>query len=464
MTSSENIQSVTTAVPDAYDRQEAALFGATVLVTAILAMVWYALISYIVIEPSIQALYLANNNHAIIFALTHAYDARQYVFICAQGYSLPTEYVVYARTDWMPVYAALQCSLHGVGVSLVYTGWLVSIAMIGVCVTFASLILRNFGIRHGWFYSLALLSPIMAGAWLYLAGVEATFLAVGMVVLWLITLPEARTPLADLRRAGLGLLLGITFIMTKPNAIALMLPLVFAFFYQSWQRSQRTGYAFGFWTFTADVLIEHLRPVLVRVGRLFQVQLTLEDRPIVYDWTGLAIAAGIGLGLAYWLWFSSDLSGVPLYFLQSQSQISTSWPAGNLFEMTAYFLQMFRGWGWSYEMPAWRYNAAWNLAVNLSAVLPAASNRVPLLIRGMLLLTTLFTLYTGAVWGSTRYVLSTAVVAIGWACWLAPIRPKSRWPLWRIVFLVTMCVVTSVIVVDGMMPVGEPGPWGVVDR
>jgi hypothetical protein len=451
-----------TATP--YARQATGLFAATVLVTAIVAMIFYAVVSYFVIEPSIESLYIADKNSSVTFALTHAYDGRQYVYICTQGYVLPAEQVVYPRIDWMPVYALMQCGLHQFGVSLVYTGWLLSIMMIGVSVAFASLILRNLRVAHPWFYSLALLSPAIGGAWLYLAGVEATFLAVGMIVLWLVTLPPPSTPAGDLRRAGAGLILGLVFILTKPNALALLLPLIFAFLFQSWKRSQNAGYSAGFGFFVADIVIEHSRPVLLRVGQWLKRPITLEYRPIVYDWAALTVVAGIGLGFAFWLWYTSDLTGLPLYFLKNQQAVSSYWPAGNVPQMGAYFLQMFRGWQLFSVVPAWRYDAAWSLAVMLSGVFPAASKRVPPLIRGMLLLSVVFTLYTGTLWGSTRYVLSTAIVAVGWACWLAPTRPGSRWQVIRIVFLVALCVITSLILVDVMMPAGEPGAWGVIDQ
>ena len=431
---------------------------------------FYMLLS-ILITPSIQALY--TTDPSVIFAPSHFNDARQYVYICSQGYTIPTDTLPTmgrSRLNWMPVYAALQCGLHALTqISLVYTGWVISIIAIGVALMFGALTLMQLGVRQPALPILVILTPIIGGAWLYLPGVEATYLAMGMIVMVAVTLPPARTPIAVILRVVLGLALGVIFFLTKPNALAFILPLLFAFFYQSWQYSRRIGYAYGFWTFIADAIMEHVRFVL----RWF---VQMDTRPIEYEWTPLAIAIGILLGLAYWLRLSSDMSGVPFYFLQQQTTVwGRAWPSGNLGEMLVYFAQAFRGIGASGH--AWRYNAAWNLAANLSALIPAASRRVPGLIRGMLPLTVVFLLYSGAVHGSDRYILSTALVAIGWACWLAPTQDaKSRlaghtvkshrtaWVALRWLFVLGLFTLTSHLLVVEMFPKGEPNAWGINER
>src|SRR5262249_19450025 len=61
-----------------------------------------------------QALY-QDNSSGIISAPSHFNDARQYVYICNQGYDVPYDplpTLAQSRINWMPVYALLQCGLH----------------------------------------------------------------------------------------------------------------------------------------------------------------------------------------------------------------------------------------------------------------------------------------------------------------------------------------------------------------
>jgi hypothetical protein len=229
----------------------------------------------------------------------------------------------------------------------------------------------------------------------------------------------------------------------------------FAFLYLGWQRSEREGYTFPFDVYIADVVIEHLP-----FRALFR---TLEKRPIVYDWTPLCVAAGIALGFAYWLVFTSNMTGVPNYFLQQQLEAwGRAWSSGNITEMAYYFAQAFRGVD---STKPWRLNAAWNLAANVAALIPAASPRVPTLIRGMLPLMVVFLVFSGAVHGSDRYILSTALVALGWACWVAPHgdNPKMGYVLLRVGFLLVLAVLTSWLLLDFMLP-NEPNSWAVIER
>jgi hypothetical protein len=148
-----------------------------------------------------------NPTHDVFYVPSHMGDARQYVYICAQGYSLPGQVGRYppfgarpgsgiSRVNWMPVYALLQCGLHRLaGVSLVFSGPLISALAVGLALFLGTLTLANLGVRGPAIHALAALVAPIGAAWLYLAGVEATYLAIGMIVLWLITLPPpANTP------------------------------------------------------------------------------------------------------------------------------------------------------------------------------------------------------------------------------------------------------------------------------
>ena len=421
-------------------------------------MVMYVLVG-LLIAPAIQALYYGDPD--VFYGPGHFNDARQYALICSQGYGVPYSplpTLEVSRLNWMPVYAALQCALHHLaGISLVYTGAVISTAAAGLSLFLGVQILANLGVHRAAVYAWAILIPPIGAAWLYLPGAEATYLAVGMAVMWLITLPPSpetpRGQRGELIRALAGFPAGMAFILTKPNALAMLLPLTFAFFYQSWQRSQAVGYAFGLWQFIADVVIDHspFRFALRRPDPL---------RPLRYAWAPATIAAGIALGFAGWLAYSSLLSGIPFYFLQQQLNVwGRAWPGGNLGEMLLYFAQAFR----DPDGSPWRYNAAWNLAANLAALIPAASPRVPGLLRGMLPLMVIFLLYSGAVHGSDRYMLSTAAVALGWACWVAAGEGSRRTSALRWGWLLVLAVVTSSLLLFQMLPRGEPQAWGIVD-
>lgn len=395
----------------------------------------------------------------VIYPPGHYYDARQYAYICAVGYSIPTETwptLARSRVSWMPVYAALMCGLRRVtGISLLYAGTVVTLGAMFVVLFFGSLTLSNLGIQrpalHAW---AALMAPVGA-AWLYLPGVEATFLAVGMVVMWLVTLPAPKRPGWELARALAALPVGVVYGLTKPNAFSMGLPLLFAFFFLGWRRSQALGYPCGFWVFITDVVIEFLRPV-------FRWR-TLESQPMRLDWTPIFAGAGIALGFVYWVAYTSSLSGVPFYFLQQQLVAwGPAWNVGHVGDMLRYFAQGFRP--ASPDTP-WRYVSAWNLAANVAPLIPAASPRVPPLIRGMLPLVALFLVYSGSVHGSDRYMLSTALTAVAWGCWLAPTgsERKAEHTALRWLFLLAITLVTSYILVAYMIPVGEPRPWAIRD-
>jgi len=462
--------------PRWFSIRRARIFLLTTL-SVLLGMSFYVLLG-LWIAPSVQVLYEGSTN--VVFAPTHFNDARQYVMICVQGYdvaysTLPT--LTRSRINWMPVYAVLQCAAHQIGhLSLIYTSWAISTLAIGLVLLAGIGTLRNLQVRLPLLSIWAVLFPLIGGAWLYLASVEATYLAVGMVVMWLITLPLPRYAVGELARVVGGVALGCTFFLTKPNALAFLLPLTFAFVYQSWRYSQQIGYAGGFWTFAADVVIEHVRPLLApllsRIGTRFKVTVTLDPCPIVYAWAPLAVGAGVIVGLAYWLMFTSRLSGVPLYFLQQQTTVwGRAWPSGNVQQMVYYFAQAFYRLQPFGGIPPWRMNAAWNLAANVSALIPAASRRVPGLVRGMLPLVLIFLLYSGAVHGSDRYILSTALVAIGWACWLSPaistkpVKARTRfiWGALRWLFVLSLFGITAALLLNQMLPIGEPNAWGVLD-
>src|SRR5262249_342198 len=144
------------------------------------------------ISPAIQALY-QDDSSGIIYAPSHFNDARQYVYICNQGYDVPYDplpTLAQSRINWMPVYALLQCGLHKfAGVSLIFTVTVISGVGLGCTLIFGAYTLLPLGVRHPALHALAALTPLIGGGWLYLPGVEATYLAVGMAVMWLITLP-----------------------------------------------------------------------------------------------------------------------------------------------------------------------------------------------------------------------------------------------------------------------------------
>lgn len=127
-------------------------------------------------------------------------------------------------------------------------------------------------------------------------------------------------------------------------------------------------------------------------------------------------------------------------------------------EMFSYFAQAFHT---PDHSKPWNYGATWSLAAVLSALIPAASPRVPTLIRGMLWLLIAFMLFTGtAHYASDRYIASTMLVGVGWACWLAGRNWKMVALRWSFVLL--LALISTYLLVGQMMPLGEPRFWGIV--
>lgn len=433
------------------------------VIGAVVAMAVYVAV-LIGITPKIDALYAPGH---VVYAPTHFNDARQYALICVQGYNLPyapLPTLGTSRLNWMPVYPLAICALNRLmGTSIVYAGAVISALCAGFAVYFCARTLVNLGVQRPVLHAFAALIPPIGGLWLYLPGAEAIYLVVGAAVMWLITLPAASdTPdgnLTALIRTGGGLALGAVFVLTKPNALAMIAPLAFAFLYQSWQESRRAGYTWGLFAFTADVVIEHVWGAVRLVTRVRPPS----PRPIRYVWTAAGVVAGILLGFTYWLAYSSRYSGVPFYFLGQQLNAwGRAWPSGNIGEMLTYYAQAFRGID-PYGRP-WRFVSAWYLAPYVAALIPAASPRVPGLLRGMLPLLAVFVIYSGAVHGSDRYILSTALVALGWACWLAPTGKRRRWAALRWLFLILIAGITFYMLGWQMFPRGEPSAWGIWER
>jgi hypothetical protein len=437
----------------------------SIICACVVGLIVYIGVLALIASP-LQVVY--RDDPTITFAPSHFNDARQYIYICKAGYNLPSDIRLIdsrSRVNWMPIYALMQCILHRVGgVSLNWTGIIVSASAVVITLAFGILTLANLGVQFPALHTLAALASPIGAVWLYLPGVEATYLAIGMMILWLITLPPpndtAKGRLVELGRVILGILLGVVFVLTKPNPLGLAIPFIFAFFYLSWRRSRAAGYKFGLYTFVADVVIDHIRPLIAVWRRIGNTSFEIEARPICYDWMPLAALAGILLGLSYWIAFTSNFSGVPLYFMRQQASWPRTWPFANVEEMVLYFAQAFRG---VTASTPWRYNAAWYLAANLAALIPAASPRVPTLIRGMLWLMPVFMIVTGQAHGTDRYNLSTALVAIGWACWLAPIGQMKRWAILRWLFLIVLSIVTSYLLVWHMFPAHEPSATGILD-
>ncbi len=418
----------------------------------------------LLIAPTITALY--NNDPLIIYAPTHFEDARQYVLICNEGYNVPWEPLPTlhaSRLNWMPGYALAQCLLHDwTGISLVFTGVVVSTGAIGLALFFGALTLYHLAIRAPTLHALVALMPLIGAVWVYLPGAEAMFLCLGMIVLWFITLPSLgnRTHFgwSQLAQILSGVPLGVTFMLTKPNALAFVAPIGFAFAYQSWESSRRAGYAAGFWSFIADMVIDQARPILVRLKRHGEPLFSLNDQPLRYEWRTLTVAVGILLGFAGWLAYTSVISGIPNYFLQQQLEYwGRAWTVGDVNAMFRFFAQAVQP---SNAHTPWRYVAAWDLAVVIAALIPAVSRRVPTLIRGMLVLLVSFMLLTAtASFASDRYAASTALIAIGWSCWLAPLTATRRYALLRWGFVIGMVAITWYLLLVKMIPAGEPGSW-----
>jgi len=427
----------------------------TALLVALMGGVGYVM-AVQALTPAIQRLY--KNDPTVIYAPSHFADARQYVLICMQGYNVPGGLPGYpplptlasSRLSWMPVYPLLQCALHKFGgVSLIFAGPVLAIGAMLCALFFAVLTLHNLGVPHPAISALAVLIPSVGAVWIYLPGPEASFLAVGMIALWLITLPAPAHPAQAAVRYALCLPLGVLYVLLKPNALMMFFALCFAFVYVSWQNSRRVGYTFGLWTFAADLLLAQVRPRMVRLQ---------SARPICYAWTPLIIAAGTILGFAFWLAYCSVLSGVPFYFLNLQYNYwAHIYSAGNVREIIQFFAQAFQP---SDPTNGWQRDAAWALAAYLVALLPATSKRVPSLIRVMIVLMVGTLVVSGvARYAVDRYLASTAIVAIGWACWLAPAAARKRYAVMRWLFALALFGVTWVLLVDYLMPLGEPTFW-----
>jgi hypothetical protein len=97
------------------------------------------------------------------------------------------------------------------------------------------------------------------------------------------------------------------------------------------------------------------------------------------------------------------------------------------------------------------------MAGTFVALIPAASQRVPVPIRVMLGLLVFYALFTGtAHYSNDRYMLSTALVALGWACWLgsgAPLRRRNVALRWGFAF--SMALITSLLLLK-MFTLGQP--------
>jgi len=425
------------------------------------------------ITPNVQALYA--NKPAVTYAPSHFQDARQYVLICIQGYNVPDTLLdvgtsangaytfaalptlAPSRISWMPFYPFLHCALNRLaGLSLVYTGIFITTLAAGVAVFFAALTLRALGVARPALVALTVIAPLFGATWLFLPGADALFLAMSMLGLWLVVRPPAAGPRGEALRTLAALPLGALILLTKPNALPLVPALAFAFLYQSWRRSLLAGYTAPFNVFIADVVIDQTRPLL----RLFRV--ADERRVLRYDWPPLLLAAGIGLGMAFWLAYSSTISGVPFYFLDQQLNYwGRAWAAGDLAGMFRYYAQMF---DLANVGQPWQWQPAWNLAASVSVLVPAASRRVPIVLRGMLLCLVVFIQFAGLAHNANeRYLGSTALVGLAWAAWIAPVEGRQRPCVLRYAVVVGFAACMVVLVVGYMFPNGLPIFIGIVD-
>jgi hypothetical protein len=76
---------------------------------------------------------------------------------------------------------------------------------------------------------------------------------------------------------------------------------------------------------------------------------------------------------------------------------------------------------------------------------------------------TLFYVITGSIRGQDRYVLSAALVVIGWGCWLAPTGSQKRWSVLRWMFVIALAGITSYLMVAYLFPIGQPYMLGIRD-
>jgi len=414
-----------------------------------LSIVGRELIAPIIAQQS----YIRLADPDVIYPPARFYDAQQYVFICLDGYWTPTRTIPevdVSNMSWMPVYAWLQCGLRSLtGISLVYTGIAVTTLANGISVFILVLLLRRLKVRRAGVHALVAVVPALAPIWFYLPGIEATFLAVGMITLLIVWPDEQQISIRnEIVRLALCFPTGLAFILTKPNALALVLPLIYLFLYASWRRSQAVGYSRNLFEFTADVIIAQLPGISHKVNQE-------TDRPLRYDWRALIVIAGIITGFAGYITYTSWKSGIPFYYLQQQLEVwGRGWSVGNIQEMIAWHLQALRP--PDINKP-WRYGAAWHMAGTILALIPVASRRVPTFIRVMLGLMVFYALFTGtAHFSNDRYMISTALDALGWGCWLgAGELPRLRNIAIRWTFVLLIAGVTSLLLLQ-MFTLGQP--------
>lgn len=366
----------------------------------------------------------------VIFASTHFNDARQYAYICISGYNLTTAYVAptlgSSRLSWMPLYAVLQCGLkNSFGVSLIYAGFVVSCLAAAGTLLFVMLTLRNLKVGAPIRLAFLTFAPPISAIYLFLAGAEMLFLCLSALLMFLLTTSTSSTR-QEAVRLGLGWLFGLLLMLSKPNALAFLLPLAFAFVYLSWKRSQAAGYTRPLNAFVPDLLYRQVS--------LWRNQ--ANPLPIEMDWFPAFVVAGIILGFTGWEWYSSWFSGIPHFFTQQQLDYWVRpWRSGDLGTMTLYFAQAFRG--VSLDKP-YRIETLWYLGVVIGTFIPALSARVPPLIRGMILPLPLFLLMTGAVYQYDRYVASLILTSLGWIYWAKDKR-------WRWALLLVLALLTSLL-------------------
>lgn len=396
-------------------------------VASVLGGIVYVFLGYIA-SGYITQLYSPNS---VIFASTHFNDARQYVNVCISGFNLATDYSAptlgASRLSWMPLLPGLLCDLRNVfGISLVYAGfWISSLAATGT-LFFTMLTLRNLGAITPTRFAFLIFVPPISAIYLFLAGSETLFLLISSILMFLMT-SSVKSIRLEILRIVSGVLVGFILMMAKPNALSLVPPLLLAFAYLNWKRSQLAGYQRAFNNFIPDMIYKQ-----VALWRTKQENI----RPIEFDWFPLFSIAGILLGFAIWEWYSSWFSGVPYFFTQQQLQFWTRpWRPGDLGTMFLYFAQAFRG--ASLATP-YRLASAWYLLVLLSALIPVFSSRVPVLIRLMILPLPLFLLATGAVHQYDRYIASLITVGLGWVYW---VQGKK----WRWVVLFSLAICTSLL-------------------
>jgi hypothetical protein len=421
----------------------------------------FTVIGSVLITPQIaQQRYIYRVDPDVIYPPARFYDAQHYAFICLEGYWTPTRTlpeVEVARTSWMPVYGWLQCGLRGLtGVSLVYAGMVVTALANGVSVFVLVLLLRRLRVRRAGVHAMVAALPALAPVWFWLPGIEGTFLAIGMIALYAVW-PDDQPipPRFELLRLFACFPIGLVFILTKPNALAMILPLSYLFLYASWGRSRAVGYKYGLFAYSADVVIAHL-PLLSKNWR------AQPDRPLAYDWRAPLLIAGIIVGFAGYVAYASWKAGIPFHYLQQQLEVWVrGWSVGNVSEMIAWHAQALRP---PDIGKPWRYGTAWHAAATVLALVPAASRRVPMTIRVMLGLMGCYVLFTGtAHYSNDRYMISTALVALGWACWIGGgEQTRARNVVIRWGFVIVIAGITSVLLLE-MFSMGQPVAYPITE-